>query len=307
MERVRNSFMGLGNLETLYSRLEKLKSSAQKYCLVIFAGDNGVSYENTSIYEAMSSYRIVERHLEGKSPTALLLSRLGKREYIVDVGLARQIDHAEIIDHNLRRGSANFLREDALYEWEVKRAMAIGQNTWDEINCSSFDIIGIGEIGVANTLCAAALASVITAYSPAAMVGRGSNDDKVVDKKVDIISRALEFRCPESDNIIDLMVRFGGLEIAALAGFILAAARNRKPVVLDGYVTAVAALLASYIDPAVSSCLIAPSLSDERGHQTVLDILDLEPTFDLDINYGEGLASVIGLFLAEMTVKFHFY
>jgi nicotinate-nucleotide--dimethylbenzimidazole phosphoribosyltransferase len=305
MKRVEIPIQGLGRLEFLYSRLEKLNNNARDYCLVIFAGDNGVSCENTSIYEPMSSYGIVKRHLEGNAPTAILLNRLGKKEYIVDVGLARQMENSAIIDHNIRRGSANFLDEDALEKWEVKKAIAAGQRIWDEIDYSRFDIIGLGEIGVANTLCAAALTAVMTANAPAVMAGKGSGDDKVIDKKADIISRALEFRYPEADNLLDLMARFGGLEIAALSGFILEAAKKQKPIVLDGFVTAVAALLASRIDSSVNTYLIAPSLSDERGHRTVLDILGLEPVFDLNINYGEGLAAAIGLFMAEITAKFH--
>ncbi|MDD2620874.1 MAG: nicotinate-nucleotide--dimethylbenzimidazole phosphoribosyltransferase, partial [Syntrophomonadaceae bacterium] len=110
--------------------------------------------------------------------------------------------------------------------------------------------------------------------------------------------------CPENNNVVDLLARFGGLEIAALTGFISGAPENNKAIMLDGYVTAVASWLASRINTKVPAYLITPSLSDEPGHNVVLKNLHQEAIFDLDLNYGEGLAAVIGLFLAEMTVRF---
>lgn len=132
------------------------------------------------------------------------------------------------------------------------------------------------------------------------LVGSGSASDKVIYKKIDILSRAINLRSPDPNDVMDLLARFGGLELAALTGFILAAAKNKKIIMLDGYVTAVAALLASRINRGVSSFLIAPSTIQEPGHGPVLEQLGLKPVFDFAINYGEGLVAAIALFLAEV-------
>ncbi|MEN6327222.1 MAG: nicotinate-nucleotide--dimethylbenzimidazole phosphoribosyltransferase [Syntrophomonas sp.] len=297
-------FKGLGRLEILYGKLNRLQNQIENYGLVIFAADNGISREKCSNYPPMSSAEIVHSHLEGSSPTVKLLQRLEKNELIVDVGLARPVNHLEILDYHVCRGSRNFLHYDALEPFEVNKAIEIGRLLWDGNYIRNFDIIGVGEIGVGDTMCAAALASVFTGVDIAKMVGRGSASAKVIDKKIDIISRALAVRSPSKENVVDLLARFGGLEIAALTGFMTRAPENNKIIMLDGYVTAVAALLAGQLNEKVPDYLIAPSLSDEPGHHIVLEHLKQEAIFDLDINYGEGLAALIGLFLAEMTTRF---
>jgi len=108
---------------------------------------------------------------------------------------------------------------------------------------------------------------------------------------------------PDPNSVTDILARFGGLEIAALAGFMIEACRDGRLVMLDGYVTAVAALLANLVNDKVSSYLIAPSLSDQRGHQLILDRIGLEAVFDLGINYGEGLAAALGMFFGEIMTK----
>lgn len=297
-------FKGLGRLEILYEKLNKFHNQIENYGLVIFAADNGISREGCSNYPPMSSADIVRSHLEGGSPTVKLLQRLGKNELIVDIGLARPVNHPEILNYNVGRGSRNFLYDEALMPSEVNQAIEIGRLLWDGNYIRGFDIIGIGEIGVGDTMCASAIASAFTGVEITDMVGRGSASAKVIDKKVDIISRALAVRSPAQENVLDLLARFGGLEIAALTGFIAGAPENHKTIMLDGYVTAVAALLATKLNEKVRDYLIAPSLSDEPGHRVVLERLQQESIFDLDINYGEGLAALIGLFLAEMTMRF---
>ncbi len=297
-------FKGLGRLEILYEKLYKLQNQIENYGLLIFAADNGISLESCSNYPPMSSSEIVYSHLEGSSPTVKLLQRLGKNELIVDVGLYRPVNHPEVLNCNVCRGSRNFLHCDALEPSEIHKAIEIGRSLWDGNYIRDFDIIGIGEIGVGDTMCAAALASVFTGVQIGEMVGRGSASAKVIDKKVDIIFRALAMRSPSKENVLDLLARFGGLEIAALTGFISRAPEHCKIIMLDGYVTAVAALLATKLNENVADYLIAPSLSDEPGHHIVLEHLQQEAIFDLDINYGEGLAALIGLFLAEMTMRF---
>lgn len=294
---------GLGSLARLQERLEELQCCAGRYGLVLFASDNGISREGTSRYEPMSSSQIVLSHLNGLAPTAFLLQRINRPEYIVDMGLYDSVYHPNLWSCNIRKGSHSFLEGDALNAREVEQALDCGRLIMQRISEQQFDIIGIGEIGIGDTLCAAAIAAVLTGKYPGDLTGRGSSNDKVIGKKNDIICRALEQRYPQKD-VIDILSRFGGLEIAGLTGFILEAAARGIPLMLDGYVTAVAALLASIRDEQVRHYLIAPNLALERGHTLILDRLGIEPVFRLDLNYGEGLASAIGLFMAELACAF---
>ncbi len=290
----------MGRLAYWQQKLSQLDCKTRQGILVIFAADNGISVEHCSMYKPMQSALIVQEHLNGQAPTSRLLQAMKTREIIVDVGLATPVSDSRIWNHNICKGSRNFLQEDALEEGEVVRAIQIGKQIWDEISCFDFDIIAVGEIGISNTISTAAIASVLCGLHPNDLTGKGSGDSKVIAKKVDIICRAMALRRPDAANIIDILMRFGGLEIAALAGFISQAKIKNTLVMLDGYVTAVAALLASISKPGVVEYLLAPSLSEETGHQLILDKLGLDFLFDMDINYGEGLAAVLGLHLARL-------
>lgn len=300
MDRTIPRWSAMGRIADWHKKLKSLGCKYDNGILLIFAGDNGISYEHTGSYRPMESALIVKEHLESRSPSTMLLHHLGSREIIVDVGLASPVDDIRVIDYNIRRGSRNFLHEDALQEAEVLSALQTGAKLWDEIPCTDFDIILVGEIGISDTLCAAAIASSLTGINPVYLTGKGSGDSKVIEKKVDIISRAMALRKPEPGSVKDSLVRFGGLEIAALTGFLTRAREKRVPIMLDGYVTAVAALLASCIDSGISEYLLAPSLSDQTGHRLVMETLGLDFLFDMDINYGEGLAAVLGLYLARV-------
>lgn len=294
----------LGRLSVLYERIREAKSIST--CgVILFAGDNGISLEGTSRYEPLQTCQLVQQHLDGLAPTSRLLSRLGIPEIIVDVGLNTSITDSRVLGRKLQHGTCHFIDRDALAPEQVRRAIETGRAIGEEI-FGLFDIIGVGELGIGDTLCAAALAAVVMGKPPEQIVGRGSADHKVIAKKTEIIYRAICNRSPDACSVTDILGRFGGLEIAALTGFLLGVPDAGRLVMLDGFVTAVAALLANTLDDRVRSCLIAPGLSDQRGHQLVLDQLGLQPVIDLGINYGEGLAAGFGLFFTELlTDWFH--
>ena len=293
----------MGRLAYWQQKLSQLDCKTQQGILVIFAADNGISVEHCSMYKPMQSALIVQEHLNEQAPTSRLLKAVKTREIIVDVGLASPVNDIRIWNRNICLGSRNFLQEDALKEGEVVRAIQTGEKLWYELSCFDFDIIAVGEIGISNTISAAAIASALCGLHPNDLTGKGSGDSKVIAKKVDIICRAIGLRKPDAANVVDILMKFGGLEIAALTGFISQAKVKNTMIMLDGYVTSVAALLASIHEPDVVEYLLAPSLSDETGHQFVLDKLGLDYLFDMDINYGEGLAAVLGLYLARIITK----
>lgn len=300
-----NPNAGLGRLNEMYDKLNNLACPARSWSLVVFAGDNGISREHTSHFPPLQSGLLVLDHLRGISPVSRILQRLQRREWLIDVGLCMDVDQPGLFNKRVAQGTRNFIEQDALDYSQVISALNAGQSAWDLINYHNFDIIGLGEIGIGNTLCAAALGAAILGVPEAALVGPGSASASVIDRKADIISRALARRRPDPGNVVDLLARFGGLEIAAMTGFISLAREKGIPIMLDGFVSTVAALLAGMLEEEIISFLFAPSLSAEPGHGMLLERLGLQPLFNLSLNYGEGLASVIGLFLAEITMNFY--
>ncbi len=288
-----------GRLNIIRERICQLER--YRYAVVIFAADHGISTEAVSLYHPLQTAALLEQHLKGDSPVSRLLNRLQRPEILVDVGVYDEIyAPGELMTCKIARGSRHFIEQDALEREEVMRALNCGAWIYQEKVSDYFDIIGVGELGIANTLCAAAIAAALTGLNPSQLVGRGSTDNKVIAKKTEIIYRAFGHRSPDPLDTVDILARCGGLEIAALAGFMIQAGIDGKPVMLDGYVTAVAALLASQLDKRVVSCLIAPSLSDQSGHRLILNKLGLEAALNLGINYGEGMAAALGLFLGEI-------
>lgn len=296
---------GLGKLEAVHHRLEGLGCRGREWALVIFAADNGISIEGISHFPALRSGDLVLNHLRGISPTAILLRRLGKREWIFDVGLCDDVIDKNLIKIPVRGGSKCFLEADALTRQEVVAAMDMGRSAWALIGHQELDLVGVGEIGIGNTVCASALLSALLGIPAQVLLGPGTAGYRVRGRKANMIEEALRFRNPDPTDALDLLARFGGLEIAALTGFIGGAREAGLPLMLDGYVTAVAALLSSMINTGVVEYLFCPSLAAEPGHSIVLDKLNLQPLFDLSLNYGEGLASVYGLFFAETTTAFY--
>lgn len=290
----------LGKLGSMLDSFHKISSHCHRYGLLVFAGDHGISQEGYSAYAPLSSHILVERHLQGESPVSRLLLRVDRPELLVDVGLYHPVRHPAIISRPVRQGCRSFLEGDALEPEEVSRAVQIGLSIWDEISGWDFDIIGLGEIGVGNSLAAEAITCTLTGLSPEMVVGQGSAGSKVIRQKIDIIDRAVKQKSPDPDGYLDILSRFGGLEIAALAGFITGAPQAGVPVVLDGFITAVAAALAAMINPQIPDWLLAPGRAAEKGHQLILDRLGLDFTWDLQMNYGEGLAAAISMFLIEI-------
>lgn len=295
----------MGKLNTLYGQLDALGCKGRDWALFVFAGDHGVSLEGTSGYKALRSGQIVAAHLNGSSPTSKLLERLGKREWIFDLGLCDDIDNPDLIRKRIRKGTRNFINEDAMDYGEVLGAIEAGRAAWEYVKIYDYDMIGLGEIGIGNTLSASALGAAAMQLPVELMTGPGSGGLSLIARKIDLLRQAMDNETPDPNNIMDMLTRFGGLEIAALTGFISEAGNYGIPVILDGFVTSVAALLAVMINNKSLTQLFCPSMALEPGHRLIMERLQLEPWFDLELNYGEGLAAVMGMFVAEMTMSFY--
>ena len=189
-------------------------------------------------------------------------------------------------------------------EEEAIKAIEVGIELVNTETKKGLDIVGTGEMGIGNTTPSAAICAVMTGKSVAAVTGRGTGlDDKGLQRKVDMIEKAIALNKPEAKNALDVLTKVGGLEIAGLAGVILGAAANRIPVMIDGYISGAAALIAAGICPQCKDFMIAGHVSVEPGHRILLEHLGLQPLINLNMRLGEGTGGAIGMHLAESACR----
>lgn len=300
----------LGNIGLLQDKLKRLNIAPEPldYALMVFAGDNGVSRENLSFYEPMSSCSIVVSHLTGRSPTARLMQRLNREEWIIDVGLARDIPFdSERLITGLKavQGTGNILEGPALSREQVVKSLHAGEAAVEMMAGRGKSALGLGEIGVGNTLSAYALTVELLGLPPSQVVGWGSdNSGDLFEHRLRLVTSIARRQKDNSHHVLGMLEEVGSSELIAMAGAILGACRLNIPVMLDGFVSAVAALVAYHLDDRSARVLIAPTLTRERAHLGVLNELGLTPLMNLNLGYGEGLAAGLGLFLLELANDF---
>ena len=194
----------------------------------------------------------------------------------------------------------------ALDRSDAMAAIATGLRLVDDLAADRVDLLGVGEMGIGNTTAASAITAVMTGQTPATVTGRGTGvDDAAWRRKVEVIERAMAVNEPRSEDPIGVLAAVGGLEIALLTGLIVGSAAVRMPLVLDGFITASAALIADALHPGLSGRLIAAHRSSEPGHAIALDRLGLRPLLDLDLRLGEGTGAALamGLIVAAVRIR----
>ncbi len=299
----------LGRLETLSAALAAMQGTPQPRLrhkgVLVMAGDHGVTAAGVSAYPSEVTAQMVLNFVRGGAAISVLARQMGARLRVVDVGVAAEIPpHPHIYARKVRAGTANMLTEPAMRLDEARAALAVGAEVVAAEHAQGLDVLALGDMGIGNTTAAAALAAVFTGRSPAELVGRGTGlDDEGLQRKIRVVEAVLARHRPQAQAPLDTLAAVGGLEIAALAGAMLAAAERRIPVLLDGYIVTAAALVAVALQPRVRDYLIAAHASAETGHRWMLAFLGLEPLLRLDLRLGEGTGAVLALPLLEAAVR----
>jgi nicotinate-nucleotide--dimethylbenzimidazole phosphoribosyltransferase len=301
----------LGRLEGLLMQLAGITGdpapSVSPRSVVVVAADHGVAARGVSAYPAAVTAEMVANFVAGGAAVNVL-SRLANAEMIVvDAGVATPIpDSAEapqggrLISRPIRRGTADLSLGPAMTRDEAGAALAIGLEVADELAATGQRVVAVGDMGIGNTTAASALTAALLAREPRDVTGRGTGiGDAALAHKIRVVEAALEVNAPDPRDPIGTLASIGGLEIATLSGLILGAAGHRIPVVLDGFITGSAALVAARLSPALPPRLIAAHRSTEPGHRAILAELRLEPLFDLDLRLGEGSGAVLALGLLD--------
>lgn len=299
----------LGRLEKLAGRVAGIRGVARPEvptpAVVVCAADHGVAAEGVSAYPQQVTAAMVATIASGRAAVSVLANQCGARLVVADLGVRTPVRHPAVLDRRIGPGTANAAEGPAMDRAAAERSLAAGADLAAMLVDDGVDLIAVGEMGIANTTSASALTARLLGIDHAGVCGRGTGiDDAGLARKVEVVGRMLAANPAPASEPVGVLAGMGGYEIGALAGIMLAAAARRVPVVLDGFITAAAALVAARIAPACTSTMIAAHRSAEPGHARVLAALGLEPLLDLGMHLGEasGAALVLPMITSSMAL-----
>ncbi len=299
----------LGKLETAAVQLAGIQGKSipelGRKLLVIMAADHGVAKEGVSAFSSGASPKMIMNFMHQGAAVNVLANYTQTRLLLDDVGLAGEpVNHPYLCVRRIRPGSGNICREPAMTKLEAIAAVETGIELINQEIDAGISLVATGELGIANTTSSTAILACLSQAAVEDITGRGTGlDDAALYKKQQIICQALAINRPNPNDPLDVLSKVGGLEIAALTGVILACAARRVSVVLDGFVSGAAALLACRMNPLCRHYMIAAHLSEEPGHKVILQELGLSPLLDFGLRIGEGTGAVLAIPIIEAAVK----
>lgn len=290
----------LGKLEALASQLAgisgQLWPDLSRKSVIVMAGDHGVCEEGVSAFPQAVTPQMVLNFLNGGAAVNVLARQAGAEVVCVDIGVNADLEHERLVSRKVVRGTANMAKQAAMTREEAIQAIMVGVDVVNEQYRQGSRLFATGEMGIGNTTASAALTTVLTGLSPEESVGRGTGiNDASWLNKVEVVKRAIVVNeLPSADaDPIDVLAKVGGAEIAGLVGVIIGAAANGCPIVIDGYISSAAALVASRIAEQTMPYMISSHLSQEQGHLRLLESIGLLPMMQLEMRLGEGTGAVL--------------
>lgn len=298
----------LGILEHIVKQLAGITSNPfpviEGKAVLVMAGDHGVVEEGVSAFPQEVTPQMVYNFLSGGAGINVLARHAGAKVVCVDVGVAIDMSHPDLVCKKVAKGTANMAKGPAMSREQAISALLAGVEVAEEQIRSGVNLLATGDMGIGNTTPSSAIVAVFTGKPLEQVVGRGTGiSDPSLANKVRVIQEALEINQPRKEDALDVLSKVGGLEIAALAGAILGAAANRTPIVVDGFISTAAALIAVGLAPEAINYIIPSHGSQEPGHVYALAHLGLAPMLKLDFRLGEGTGAVLAFNLVEASTK----
>lgn len=299
----------LGRLERLAIELAALQGTLQpavdRVHITIFAADHGVAVEGVSAFPQAVTAQMIRNFAAGGAAVNVLARLLDARLSIVNLGTVQALETLPgVHEARLGPGSANFVEAPALTTAQLTQALAIGAEAITEAQRGQAQLFIGGEMGIANTTCAAALACALMALPPAQLTGPGTGlDPSGVARKITVIEQALARHQPQTP--LEALRRLGGFELAALTGAYVACGQRGLPVLVDGYITSVAALLALRLRPDLRPWLLFSHLGAEPGHRLILQAMQAEPLLALELRLGEASGAALAVPLLRSACALH--
>jgi nicotinate-nucleotide--dimethylbenzimidazole phosphoribosyltransferase len=301
----------LGRLEETAIRLAALQGTERpcvdRVSISVFAADHGVATEGISAFPQAVTAEMVKNFARGGAAISVLARELGAKLEVMNLGTVNDTGPLEgIVSLRLGPGTANLCREPAMGEQQLVRALHAGRMAAERAKLGGAQLFIGGEMGIGNTTTAAALACALLDAAPALLAGPGTGlKTQGVARKIEIIHQALDRHSEHHGTLLEALRRLGGFEIAALAGSYMACAHMGLPVLVDGFISSVAALTAARLCPGAESWFLFSHTSAEPGHRTVLDALDAQPLLDLGMRLGEGSGAAVAVPLLRMACALH--
>lgn len=299
----------LGRLEELAVQIcgitQKKDPALGNKVIFTLAADHGVVEEGVSAYPKEVTAQMVYNFISSGAGINVLAHHSGCRVIVADIGVASDLKpDPRLIIKKVAYGTKNMALGPAMDKETAIRAICVGFQLFVNEYRRGADIIGTGEMGIGNTTAASAITACFTKKPVEEITGKGAGlDEKGLKHKIEIIKKALSVNTPDPKDPIDVLSKVGGFEIAGLAGIILAAAAHRTPVVIDGFISGAAALIAYQIEPKVKGCMIAAHKSVEGGHKYILEHIGLKPLLDLNLRLGEGTGAALAIGVCDAAVK----
>ena len=299
----------LGRLEALGAQLAAIAGQVppplpRPAAVAVFAADHGVHAQGVTPWPQAITAVMAATLASGAGAINVLANQVGATVTVVDVGIATDLDEsASVLDRNIRAGTGDLSVEPAMSVAEATAALDVGAEVATELIEVGARCLVTGEMGIANTTASAALVAALTGRRPIEVTGRGTGiDDDALARKVAAVERGLA-RTPPDASPLEILASLGGLEIAALAGFVVAGAAARVPVVVDGLIAGAALLAAAALVPQILGCCIAGHRSVEPGAAATLDHLGMVAVLDLGLRLGEGTGACLALPILESSAR----
>ena len=267
----------------------KTINKLNKKAILVMAADNGVVEEGVSAPPQIFTRVLAESTAKGITGVATLGKLTNTDIYTVDIGMNGEIDHPDIINKKIANGTKNFTKESAMTYDEAVKSIEIGIQLGDDLFNKGYDILGVGELGIGNTSTSAAVLSVLAGLDVDITSGKGAGlTEEQYSKKKATILKGIELNKPNKEDPIDVLSKVGGFDIGGMCGLYLSAAKNKKPIVIDGFISSVAALCAVKLNENVRDYILPSHLSNEPGAKYVMEALKLKPMLNLGMRLGEG-------------------
>lgn len=297
----------LGKLEEIVVRLAGINGSASprvdNKATVIMCADNGVVEEGVSSCPKSVTASVTCNFTRGITGINVFSKLTNARIVVVDIGVDAVIPYTTILNRKIRNGTWNMAKGPAMTREEAIKAIQTGINIVKDLKAEGVNLLGTGEMGIGNTSTSSAITAVLTNSPVDTIVGVGSGLSKEAYKnKIEVIKRAIQINQPNPDDAIDVLSKVGGFDIAGLTGCFLGAAKYRVPIVIDGFISSVAALCAVRIQPGAREYMFPSHGSAEPGTASVMEALNMEPMLNLDMRLGEGTGAALGYQLIDAAI-----
>jgi len=273
----------------------------------VFAADHGVALEGVSLYPREVTAQMVLNFVRGGAAVNVLARHAGADLDVVDVGVDYDFGaEPGMVHRKVRRGTRNMLAEPAMSHEELEAAVAVGVDLAQQAARDGYQAVITGEMGIGNTTPSSAITAVLTGKTVYEVTGRGTGlDDAGVRRKADVVARCIAAHNPDPGDALEVLRTLGGLEIAAITGLVLGAAANGLMVIVDGFISSAAALVACLVAPTVRDYMFLGHRSAEPGHAAVAQAIGLRPVLSLDMRLGEGTGAVLAATVIDAALKLY--